>query len=170
MSRVGPRRACFERDGIGVVPLPCGLEAIVDVDDLDSLRPYNWRKLTTSSGHRYAHRLIYEGERRATVLMHRVIMAPPEGMVVDHINGDGLDNRRANLRVCTQKENMRNQRMHRINQVGHKGVYLEDGRFRAQIKHEGRNIHLGLFDTANEAAAAYQGAAKALWGEFSRAA
>lgn len=88
------------------VPLTRGLFALVDAADRDLVSVHRWSAVPTSSkrNNHYAQARI----GKAQVKLHRLLMAPPPGLVVDHINGDGLDNRRANLRVCTQAENARN--------------------------------------------------------------
>lgn len=87
---------------------------------------------------------------------------------VDHINGDGLDNRRENLRICTHAENTRNKRMLGANTSGFKGVswHKGDRKFRAQITVNKRKIHLGNFDDAEMAHEMYCLAADMLHGEF----
>lgn len=104
--------------------------------------------------------------------LHRLMVACPEGLFVDHINGNGLDNRRSNLRICTHAENMRNRKTHSNNKSGYKGVYFDkDGsRWRAQIRAEGKKHSLGSFDTPEKAYEAYLSASKELHGEFARAA
>lgn len=161
-------RPCFERDGVGVVPLTKGFEALVDLADLGLVSPFNWSALCTPHGHAYAQRSVTVDRVTRAILMHRLIMECPQGMVIDHINGNGLDNRRANLRICTHNDNMKNQVVHRINRLQAKGVWLPKGRsrYRAAITFNGRKIRLGSYDTVEEAAAAYKGAAKALGGEF----
>jgi len=95
-------------DKIRYIPLTRGLHAIVDAEDYEWLSQYKWQAHRTPSGGIYA----VHGTSRGQVFMHRMIMRPPEGMVVDHINGNGLDNRRCNLRICTPPENSRNRRKH----------------------------------------------------------
>lgn len=89
---------------------------------------------------------------------------------IDHINGDGLDNRFGNLRVANRSQQSRNTRAHRDSYSGLKGAYWEkrSARWLAQIKHEGKQHYLGKFDTAEEAHAAYCEAARRLHGEFVR--
>jgi hypothetical protein len=166
--RTGRVRPCFSRDGVGIVPLTKGLEALVDLVDLPHVSAFNWHALVTATGHAYAMRSSVVSGKRTMVLMHRMLMNPPDGMVIDHINGNGLDNRRANIRICTQNDNMKNQVVHRTNKIGLKGVYLpkDKKRYRATIQVAGQTVHLGFYDTAEEAAAAYRGASKALYGEF----
>ena len=102
-----------------------------------------------------------------TVLMYRYLMAPPEGYVVDHINNDPLDNRRLNLRRCTNARNMMNKRKYAKNKSGYKGVSLEvSGRYVAQISVKGKTQRLGTFDTPKEAAKAYDAAALLHYREF----
>lgn len=100
--------------------------------------------------------------------LHRVICKPGPGKVVDHINGNKLDNRRENLRACTNTENLRNRAMHKNNKAGVKGVFARGSKFRAQIRSDGKRYHLGTFDTPEAAGAAYAAAATRLHGEFAR--
>lgn len=88
--------------------------------------------------------------------MHRVIMNPPHGMMIDHINGDELDNRRENLRICTAKENCMNSGLSVRNKSGVRGVYRHSQipKWVAQAKAAGKTYHLGCFDTVEEAAEA----------------
>jgi hypothetical protein len=102
---------------------------------------------------------------------HRFILNPPAGMVVDHIDGDGLNNTRENLRICTNTENIRNQRRRGAGKSGAKGVAFYPGQqkpFRAQITVNRKKLNLGSFATAKEAQEAYAAAAKELHGEFAR--
>ena len=100
--------------------------------------------------------------------MHRMIMNAPPGVEVDHVNREGLDNRRANLRLCTHMENMRNRRVRYNNRCGLKGVTPYKGRFLAQIGCDGKNHKLGVFYTPEAAHEAYRRAAISMHGEFAR--
>jgi len=102
--------------------------------------------------------------------MHRMITAAPTGVEVDHRNGDLLDNRLENLRLCSHEENMRNRKTRHNNKCGLKGVTLlkRSGRWMAQIGFAGNNKYLGTFDRPEDAHLAYQRAAVALHGEFAR--
>jgi len=139
--------------------MPCeirltqGKMAIVDDEDYGMLRRYKWHFMPPRkgiSGTGYAS----SGQHGTTRYMHRVIMlSPPKGLDVDHINGDGLDNRRENLRVIPHQQNCASR--HRLNQrnsSGKAGVYFErgTGRWRAYIDN-GRRIWLGRFTTKDEA-------------------
>jgi len=100
--------------------------------------------------------------KRKMVLLHRVIMSAAKGQFVDHANRNKMDNRRSNLRFVTRSQNSIN-RGHRAD---YRGVRLEDGKWRASIGVNRKNIKLGRFDTPEAAAAAYNEAAKKLHGQF----
>lgn len=115
----------------------------------------------------------YLKESGTGAIFHRIIMGDPDGQLIDHINGNTLDNSRRNLRVCTHAENMRNRKIHKNNMLGTKGVYLEKrtgrpSRFVAQIRVGGRKIVLGRYRTIDAADAAYKDAALRHHGEFAR--
>ncbi len=95
--------------------------------------------------------------------MHRLIMDCPDGMDVDHINGDGLDNRRENLRIVTRSQNLRNRKTFKNSKSGFKGVIFNpvNGKWKAII-------NLGTFDTSEEAAKAYDEAIKKLFGPLAK--
>lgn len=101
--------------------------------------------------------------------MHRELARTPKGMSTDHINGNRLDNRKKNLRVCTHSENCKNRGNRIDNKTGYKGVFpYGNGRFRVKIKLDGKMLHVGLYDTADEAARAYNRKAKELFGKYAR--
>ncbi len=106
--------------------------------------------------------------RRQIEMLHRRIANPPPGFVVDHINGNPGDNRRENLRVCAQADNLKNRKVHANNLLGVKGVFAARGGFVAQIRSDRKKYYLGQFDTIPEAKAAYDAAAKRLHGAFAR--
>jgi hypothetical protein len=110
------------------------------------------------------------GLKQTKVLMHRVITNAQTGMSVDHINGNKLDNRRANLRLCNSSENSRNRSLASINTSGYKGVtwHKQTQKWQAQIEVNGRNIHLGLHQSVILAAIAYNNAALKYFGEFAK--
>ena len=98
--------------------------------------------------------------------MHRLITGASYGIEVDHINGDRLDNRRSNLRLCTKAENTRNKVQQKHNRFGLKGVSFKCGKFYAQIQAHGKKYCLGYHSTPEEAHQAYCEAAFRLHGEF----
>lgn len=102
--------------------------------------------------------------------MHQVIMNPSKGFTVDHIDGNKFNNQRNNLRVCTSFQNSKNHLIHKANTSGYKGVswMKNKKRWRAYIKLNYKQIWLGLFDTREEAAKAYNQAALKYFGEFAR--
>ncbi|HDV6327492.1 TPA: HNH endonuclease [Burkholderia cenocepacia] len=141
---------------------------LVDADDFAELSQYVWYV-----GNRgYAYRIRRDGRRRTHVVMHRQILGldHDDCRVTDHVNGNKIDNRRENLRICDQRENMRNQKLPRHNTTGYKGVHRvrTTGRFAAQIRINDRCICIGTFDTAEEAAHAYNRTAVECHGEFAR--
>lgn len=155
--------------GVREIPLTKGLVALVDADDFEWLSQWKWRA-SFSQGRVSAVAWIGPADNRRVVRLHRKLMCPPPGMVVDHIDGDTLNNTRANLRVCTQRENSRNRRKGGgANRF--KGVYSDKRwptRFLATIGVDYRSIKLGWFGSEAEAARAYDDAARKLHGEFAR--
>ena len=153
---------------IAYIPLTKGYEAVVDMQDIYLLSPMSWHA-------RPDVRSVYAGTkartqdgRRVTVRMHRLICAAPDDMEVDHINGDGLDNRRANLRLATKSQNQHNCRVRADNSSGYKGVVRKKGKWCAQIMASNKNKHLGCFNCPTAAHFAYIKASRALHGEFGR--
>lgn len=138
----------------------------VDDEDAHLLRDRKW--YVDSNG--YVVRKVKTGGVGRIIIFHRVLMGAEAGVSVDHIDGNPANNQRANLRVCTHAENMRNRKKHRNNKSGFKGVYRSRGRWRAQIKVDGHKIALGTFANIEDAAAAYVLAAPLYHGEFARTA
>jgi hypothetical protein len=107
----------------------------------------------------------YYYEHRVAWLLH--YGSWPDGYV-DHINGDKLDNRISNLRVCDKRQNIANAGPKKTNKLGVKGVYRRDTKFRACIRVSGKTRNLGTFATVEDAAAAYREAAARVFGEFAK--
>lgn len=146
------------------IPLTQGKYAIVDPERYEELAKHKWFAKRCDRRF-YAVRW----EKNKNVNMHQVIMGTEEGKVIDHINGNGLDNRKANIRFATAQQNCWNQRKQRSNSRSkYKGVHWEKKRkeWRARITFKGRVVHLGRFETEEEAAEAYDAKAKELFGEF----
>lgn len=152
-----------------VIPLTRGALAIVDDADYESVSQFRWQ-VVDCDGHLYARRTRQYAERTEGIstseYMHRFLTGWP---LVDHVNGIGLDNRRANLRPASPSENCANRaKTLRGSSSPFKGVtrYRRTGRWRAYVTEGGRQFHIGYFDTAEEAARAYDAEASARFGEF----
>jgi hypothetical protein len=141
------------------IPLSEGHYALVDAADYEWLSKYNWH---FQNG--YATRQ----ERRKTIYMHRQITNPPKGMIVDHINRNKKDNRRANLRTCTRRQNILNQPGKRTSISRFKGVEYRKDRDKcyARIRVQGKRLWLGTFSDEVDAARAYDHAAVQHFGPF----
>jgi len=153
------------------IPLTQGYFAIVDPQDYQRLSKYKWRLCRTKGKNvLYAERSVrLAGGKYSRILMHRQLIEAPEGYVIDHMNGCGLDNRRANLRLATAAQNAWNSNK-RNPRSGYKGVWFaKDKRmWRASIVCKGRRKHLGYFRDKIDAAKAYDDAAKTYHKEFAR--
>ena len=151
------------------IPLTQGKFAIVDPDDYPHLSKYKWRLCKTKGKNvLYAERSIrLPNGKYSRILMHRQLINVPEGYVIDHINGSGLDNRRANLRLATVAQNAWNSKK-RNPRSGYKGVWLakDKGLWRAAIFCNRKRKHLGYFKDKVDAAKAYDKAATKLHKEF----
>ncbi len=147
------------------IPLTQGQWALVDADDFEWLSQWTWCA-ATQRNHLIA--LSKPKSHAPHLLMHRLIT--PNTPVVDHINGNSLDNRRSNLRAATPSQNGANARRSRANSTGFKGVYFarERNKWAARIKVNYREIGLGRFSSAEDAARAYDAAARKHFGEFAQ--
>lgn len=131
-----------------------GFYALVDDEDYERLAQYKWYTNTQKNRHTsYAIRVV----QGRTVYMHRVIMNASKGLEIDHINGNGLDNRRENLRICSRSENQRNSYKHRNGKP--LGVYkMKMGKYvyyGAQLRIDGKTKGIGSFKTQKEAVEAF---------------
>jgi len=133
-----------------------GLVFIIDKDDFNLIKDFYW-----SATDGYAC-------NSSKGLLHRYLMNPPKKMQIDHINHNILDNRRSNLRICTQTENLYNQNKYKNNRSGYKGVSKHGKKWRAYINKDGKRQNIGIFSTPELAHAAYCKAAKELHGEYAK--
>jgi len=159
--------------GAKLLPLSQNKFAIVDAEDYDRLNNYKWcvsKTRHTNYAIRRTKGKKVNGKRvkRKTILMHRFITSAPRHLVVDHINHNGLDNRKANLRLCTRAQNCYNRRSLRNKSSKYKGVTWDKGRklFIVHIRHNGKRYYLGRFKSEIKAAKAYDKKAKELFGKF----
>lgn len=141
--------------------------ALVDDEDFDKLNQYKWSAYRVGKSV-YAVRNDYLHGKRALVLLHRSITNVIQGKEVDHINHNGLDNQKLNLRVCTRAENSRNQQIKDVNSSGFKGVCWDkqNTKWVAKIQIDGKVINIGRFFCLVKAARAYDEAARKYHGDF----
>lgn len=144
------------------VPLKKGVMK-VDLEDWLKYSGKSWWVISTG----YAYGRPFGG--KSGKLFHRLIMNEPEGMDIDHINGDKLDNRKNNLRVATRGQNSANQKPQRKKLSSkHKGVSWQksNSKWYAYINKKGRRLNLGYYQNENDAAKAYNKKALEIFGEF----
>lgn len=141
----------------------------IDAVDYPLVAAHRWH-VQSAGGTLYACTNAPSSGRTRVLRMHRLLVNPGPGLVVDHRNGDGLDNTRANIRECTQRQNTLNRGPDGGNRHGFKGVAWapELGKFRGRITVGGRTRWLGCHVTAEAAARAYDVAAVELFGEFAK--
>lgn len=149
-----------------------GLIAICDWQDYELVKNYNWLlKSGRTTNYAIATHTLADGQQKK-VMMHNLILPPPAGLVVDHIDGNGLNNRRSNLRLATVQQNAFNAPAKRcVGKVSkYKGVHFEKSskKFKATIKIDGKVKTLGRFDTEVAAALAYNVAAMESFESFAR--
>ena len=146
---------------------------VVEIDDEDAEKVFQY-KWCVHYKYKYGHyRLtdvrtnIIKNGKRKQIALHKLLVSFE---IVDHIDRNVLNNRKENLRDCSNAENLRNKGLQSNNTSGFKGVYWNKNRnkFQAQIKYNGKNFYLGLYDTLKEGAAAYDRAAVELYGDFAK--
>ncbi len=147
------------------IALTRGYVALVDDEDFDYLKQWSWYAFLQPNGRVYGKRTSRENGVQKSLLMHRVLLDITSKLDVDHINHNGLDNRRNNLRVCTRSQNIANQRAFR-GKSRYKGVSPGSYGFCVRIGVTGKIKQVGFFKNEIEAAKAYDKAAFELYGEF----
>jgi hypothetical protein len=152
------------------IPLTQGKFALVDDCDFDSLNQFKWCAGVNKKVW-YARRSYRKNGKKINIKMHRYIMGFPSSGI-DHKNGDGLDNRRSNLRIATNSQNLANRGITSRNTSGFKGVTWNkaSNKWQAQIRVSNNNIYLGCFSDLLEAHQSYINAARKYFGEFAKAA
>jgi hypothetical protein len=160
---------------------------LVDDDDYELASQYKWHVHKGKNGRLYARTSIdhpdggtivriingkeYECKKQTTIYMHQLINKTPKGMYTDHINPENtLDNRKANLRTCTNQQNCANRGVNKNNTHGFKGITYDERKkitpWTARIGYEGKRIYIGNYKTLEEAARAYDRKAIELNGAF----
>lgn len=151
------------------IPLTQGKVAVIDFEDFEKVRGLKWCAVN-QHGCWYAmrHGPTIRG-KRVTIYLHRMIFSESANKTVDHKDGDGLNNRRENLRIATQRQNTQNRHRKKTDASSkYKGVYwhTRDLVWGAQIETSEKNLYLGSFNSEEEAARAYDTKARELFGEF----
>lgn len=157
----------IRQDGIVQVKLTQGAVALIDADDWERLQGYtwfNWRRPNTN----YVRTSIRNGDTQKTLLMHRLILDAPDNLEVDHVDGNGLNNRKSNIRLATRMQNCANITVSREGTSQFKGVSWDtlSGKWKAQISANKKKKHIGLYADELHAARAYNRAAEQAFGEF----
>jgi len=146
------------------IPLTQGKYALVDDEDYPELSAHKW-----FYGDGYARRMSKHKGKRVVVSMHHFVLPRIPGLEVDHINGNRADNRRCNLRHVTRSQNNANR--HALVEDASsrfKGVCWREHahKWKAYIKVDGRQVHIGYFETEEEAARAYNETARTIYGQY----
>ena len=153
------------------IQLTRGMVALVDDEDHERVAQFKWQALQGSGSDCWYAVHSRRPEKGGNIPMHRLIMNAPVGAMVDHINGNGLDNQRANLRLASNRQNQHNT-TRAWGRSGIRGVVWDSNpalksHWFSSIRVEGSRINLGHFMTKEEAAAAYRAASLQYHGEFS---
>ena len=166
-TRIAPLLLLWRRLATGQayrkIPLTQNRFARVDPEDYAALARHKW-----SAARQGRNVYAVRSEKGVQIRMHRVIMKAPRHLVCDHIDHDGANNTHRNLRLCTRRQNGKNQRRRTDGRSKYKGVswHKGDRKWHARIYHDGRCHHLGAFTSEIEAAKAYDRAARILHGPF----
>lgn len=152
-----------------------GMEVQIDKEYLFLIQKYKWclnKSMVKHRGVYYFLRNTKIGNKRTCVTLHREIMncTIGDGHVVDHINGDTLDNRRSNLRICNNTENVRNQKLHKCNTSGYRGVSKnkKTGKWIVHISVNNKILHIGTFVDIKDAVKAYENASNYYYKDYGR--
>lgn len=149
------------------IPMASGDKLLIDTEDYDSVIRYSWCLIR--SGRTKIIKYARARVNGSKILLHRFLMNPPPDRDVDHKNHNGLDNRKHNLRMCTDSQNRGNRKSNYNSTSGHKGVtwLANSNKWRVRISNgRGCSRTIGLFTDAHDAACAYNKAALEQWGEF----
>ncbi len=147
------------------IPLTRGRHMLIDAEDYPKIYNHSWYVVAGNGGNLYA----CSEKDHVGIRSHRVIMQPPADKQIDHINGDSLDNRKSNLRICTHSENAKNIKLRKPRGSSkYKGVYFRKDRNKwvAMLYYNGFALKFGSFTDEHDAARAYNDAAIKYYGEF----
>ncbi len=150
------------------IPLTQGKFAIVDPEDFEMLNKFKWLSHKCGRAY-YAFRHVNVPNKQTIVLMHRQLISSPPDKSVDHINHNGLDNRKTNLRIVSRMQNQWNMRKRQTKSTSrYKGVHFlkRDKKWCAKMWHNGKHISIGSFGDEESAARAYDAKAKELCGQY----
>lgn len=145
-----------------------GIYTLVDDEDYPKLMLCKWWKVSSlrNPDRYYAYSQFRKNGKKITIRMHRKILGLKKGEVCDHIDGDGLNNQKSNLRKCTYSQNSMNQIVRSGRKFKGVSFHNEKNKYRAYITLSGRFKHLGYFDCEKKAALVYNKAAKRYFGVF----
>lgn len=159
------------KENTRLIPLTQGRVALVDIEDFEELNKYKWQ---SHRNHASRHKAVTKKPDGKwcyiTILMHRFIMKAKKGQEIDHVNGNGLDNRKVNLRFCTRSQNCSNS-VKKNKSKKYKGIYFRDrsgGSWEVMVIFKRQRHFIGIFKNEKEAALAYNEAAKKYHGEFAK--
>ena len=144
--------------------------ALVDDEDFEYLNQFRWCALKVKNTFYAVRNSVGANGKRMTVLMHRIINETPDGLEVDHIDSNGLNNQKNNLRNCTHAQNLRNQKKNKNNTSGFKGVFWKKDKkkWQASLRVNNKDLHVGYYKDKINAAYAYNDAAIKYYGEFAK--
>lgn len=145
-----------------------GKYALVDDEDFDKVSQLRW--LYKTDPWRYGNGYAVHFHKGRVTRMHRLVLNAPKELFVDHKNGNGLDNRKSNLRLCTKSQNAMNSRVKKTNSSGLKGVYWDHGKWASKIRIGNKSFTLGRYCTKQSAMLAYRIISLFYFGEFAYAA
>lgn len=166
-TRGRPRKTPFDKRKVRFfwhmksIPLTQGMFALVDDSDFDEVVKYRWQSVKIYKTWYASGRV--DGEH---LYLHRFLIGPKPGEKVDHRDRNGLNNCRDNLRICTMSQNQGNRGKNHNNKFGFKGIHPHHKKWIASMSSGGKSFYIGLFDSPEEAAKAYDSEAELKWGEF----